>query len=217
MSEEGQLRRLRASESSQKPITVCDVESQSTGDDSDDNPASKPRRRIAVTPESEQPVVRRRRRPPPCPAMEQSDETQEPVAGEQPAAMAGEEPDSYDVGYGKPPRATRFRKGQSGNPKGRPKRSRNMSTMVREEMNRTLSISENGKTRRLSAIQIAFRKLVHDGIAGKPYAMRALLDAGDRYMNDEEEATTIPTLSEQDKALFLEFLGCFEDGRPPRS
>src|SRR5205807_1912426 len=31
----------------------------------------------------------------------------------------------YDVGFGKPPKASRFRAGQSGNPLGRPKRSEN--------------------------------------------------------------------------------------------
>ena len=36
----------------------------------------------------------------------------------------------YDVGYGKPPKATRFRKGQTGNPKGRPKTSKNVGTML---------------------------------------------------------------------------------------
>ena len=38
--------------------------------------------------------------------------------------------DAYEVGYGKPPRHTRFPKGRSGNPKGRPPRSKNIGALL---------------------------------------------------------------------------------------
>jgi hypothetical protein len=40
----------------------------------------------------------------------------------------------YEVGYGRPPKHTRFRKGQSGNPKGRPKGAKAFNTIVRETL-----------------------------------------------------------------------------------
>jgi hypothetical protein len=46
-------------------------------------------------------------------------------------------PDSegdYEVGYGKPPRETRFAKGQSGNPRGRPSGAKNFATLLREAL-----------------------------------------------------------------------------------
>lgn len=44
---------------------------------------------------------------------------------------SGSRSGGYDVGYGKSPKETQFRKGQSGNPKRRPKRSRNLVTCLR--------------------------------------------------------------------------------------
>lgn len=112
----------------------------------------------------------------------------------------------YDVGYGKPPRKTRFRKGHSGNPSGRPKRARNVETMFREELKRSLPITENGRTRRLPAVQIAIRKQVHDAILGKPHASRALIDAAERYLPTDSDAA-VQGLSQQDKELLKNFLG----------
>jgi hypothetical protein len=49
---------------------------------------------------------------------------------------------SYEVGYGKPPATTRFIKGKSGNPKGRPKGSRNQMPALNEERLRDIVIAE---------------------------------------------------------------------------
>ena len=43
---------------------------------------------------------------------------------------------NHSVGYGRPPEATRFKPGQSGNPKGRPKGSKNLRTLFAEELRR---------------------------------------------------------------------------------
>lgn len=51
-------------------------------------------------------------------------------------------PESYDVGYGRPPMETRFRPGQSGNPRGRPKGSKNKRPGLHEERMKDIILDE---------------------------------------------------------------------------
>ncbi|MCY3732928.1 MAG: DUF5681 domain-containing protein, partial [Chloroflexi bacterium] len=50
----------------------------------------------------------------------------------------------YDVGFGKPPKHSRFKKGKSGNPKGRPKGSRNFSMVVKETLEEPVRVTSHG-------------------------------------------------------------------------
>jgi Family of unknown function (DUF5681) len=53
----------------------------------------------------------------------------------------------YAIGYGKPPRHTQFKRGQSGNPKGRAKGSKNLATLIMSVLNERVIITENGRRR----------------------------------------------------------------------
>jgi Family of unknown function (DUF5681) len=66
----------------------------------------------------------------------------------------------YEVGYGKPPRHTRFKKGQSGNPKGRPKGSQNLTTLLSEALNERVIVNENGGRRRITMRRAIIKQLV---------------------------------------------------------
>jgi hypothetical protein len=68
--------------------------------------------------------------------------------------MRKEKNSEYKVGYGKPPRRNQFPKGQSGNPKGRPRHSKNVATLAREALYAQVEVTENGRRRRVSKLEV---------------------------------------------------------------
>jgi hypothetical protein len=82
----------------------------------------------------------------------------------------------YEVGYGKPPRHTRFKKGQSGNPRGRPCGSKNLSSLLSEALNEPVIVAENGRRRKISKRQAIIKQLVNQSAKGDWRAGKILLD-----------------------------------------
>ena len=121
----------------------------------------------------------------------------------------------YDVGYGKPPRHTRFPKGQSGNPGGRKKGSRALKTDLDEALRATLTITVGGKKRRgttqaLTMYALAIRSATGDLRASKQLTdlVLAVFGAGDRTGSDSK-------LSKQDQELLDRLLQRFEPEEGP--
>src|SRR6202035_5937958 len=88
-------------------------------------------------------------------------------------------PDSegdYEVGYGKPPRHTRFVKGQSGNPRGRPSGTKNFTTLLNEALNETVIVTENGGRRKVSKRQAILTQLVNRSATADLRAIKLLFD-----------------------------------------
>ncbi len=80
------------------------------------------------------------------------------------------------VGYGQPPSKTRFRKGQSGNPRGRPKNSRR-EIPYGTVLGQMVTIREDGRERRVTAAEAFLLQLTQKGLAGDSAAARASLEA----------------------------------------
>jgi hypothetical protein len=74
--------------------------------------------------------------------------------------MAGKKND-YEVGYGKPPAHTRFRKGQSGNPSGKPKRVLSEDEILLRELASKVPVTEGGKQRRMSKLDVILNQQVY--------------------------------------------------------
>jgi hypothetical protein len=83
------------------------------------------------------------------------------------------------VGNRRPPRATRFRPGQSGNPLGRPKRARGLGAVVARALGEKVEAKENGRRRRITKLEAAVKQLVNRAANGDQRATQfvfALLD-----------------------------------------
>ena len=91
----------------------------------------------------------------------------------------------YEVGYGKPPRHTRFAKGQSGNPRGRPPGAKSFNTLLDEALNERVLVAENGGRRKVSKRQAIVTQLVNRAATADFRAMKMLLD----FARDTERQT----------------------------
>ena len=77
------------------------------------------------------------------------------------------------IGYGRPPKHTQFKPGQSGNPRGRPRKSKQVEALIQSELNRTLVIKEGGREVRITKREAIVKQLVNSAIKGdtKPLQM----------------------------------------------
>jgi hypothetical protein len=80
----------------------------------------------------------------------------------------------YQIGYGRPPQHTRFPKGQSGNPKGRPKGSPALASIWLRAMNEKVTINENGQRRRITEQEAAVKQLANKAASGEGIRLRSL-------------------------------------------
>lgn len=81
---------------------------------------------------------------------------------------------SNNVGFGNPPHHTRFKPGKSGNPKGRPKGSKNFAMVIARELNDRVHVKENGKQRKISKRQVIAKQVVNKAAGGDLKAAQAL-------------------------------------------
>jgi hypothetical protein len=116
----------------------------------------------------------------------------------------------YEVGYGKPPKASQFKPGRSGNPKGRARGARSLRTILRREMAQTLTVTEDGKTRRLSKLEALVKRLFAKGLNGDLRALSELIKLLSLHFPehpdaDAEDGVRHP-LPDEDLALLRAFV-----------
>jgi hypothetical protein len=109
------------------------------------------------------------------------------------------------VGYGRPPRRTRFRSGRSGNPKGRPKGSRGINKMLRDALSRRVPVQEDGRTRVLTVREVIIRRVVNDAAKMDQKALKILLSLMDRYGGTSETAVDMKELAAEDQAILANY------------
>lgn len=80
----------------------------------------------------------------------------------------------YEVGYCKPPQHSQFKKGQSGNRKGRPKGSKDFVTTFMKVANERITVTQNGRTRTITKFEATIIQLTNKAASGDMRAIREL-------------------------------------------
>jgi len=120
--------------------------------------------------------------------------------------MASDGNGYYRVGRGKPPHHTRFKKGKSGNPGGRPRGSRNLNTSIMKELKEPIIVNENGRQRELTKREAMVKRLVNAALAGDRKLLPYLLDREEEREAQEERARSrkppkLTTMTDREWAL----------------
>ena len=112
--------------------------------------------------------------------------------------------DEQPVGYGNPPKESQFKKGQSGNRRGRPKGSKNLKTDLTEELQTQIKVREGPRAIKISKQRAIVKTLIAKTLAGDARAVITLtklmcrvLDLGDGAANSDEE----PLSSDESETL----------------
>ncbi|MGV6872573.1 DUF5681 domain-containing protein [Pseudochelatococcus sp. B33] len=113
---------------------------------------------------------------------------------------------AYEVGYGRPPRHSRFKPGQSGNPKGRKRGTRNTGTLLQEILDEKIVVREGDREKKITRKEAWFRQLTNKALKGDARATTALFgilrDLG--HMEREPNAPNDDArkqLNESDRAI----------------
>ena len=110
---------------------------------------------------------------------------------------------SYEVGYGKPPKHTRFKKGQSGNKRGRPRGAVNLKTLLERGLNEHVPVSRGGKTQRMRLIEAILAQLTRKSAGGDLAAMRYLIETAiklNAFSEPEQVGTPGQKLTPEEQA-----------------
>ncbi len=107
-----------------------------------------------------------------------------------------------EIGFGKPPKRTQFKKGQSGNPRGRPKGQPNLATVLEKALREKVVINENGRRKIITKLEASIKQLVNKAAAGDLRALQqlaALARAGEERAS--EAGTPNATMADVDQKV----------------
>lgn len=106
------------------------------------------------------------------------------------------------VGYGRPPVATRFKPGMSGNPSGKRKAKPSLSQRLDRILAESVSVTEGGRSKRMTKEEVFLRQMVTRAIGGDRQFGRLLLD----YLERRQENAPAGTASATDEFLMSELV-----------
>jgi hypothetical protein len=123
-----------------------------------------------------------------------------------PQAPDGGPRQDYEVGYGRPPVATRFQRDNCCNPRGRPKQKKTAGQLIDEAMNSKVRIVVEGKTKTMTKQQVIIHNLVNAAARGDSKAIHTLFGLKARYQDSSETAINPSDLDASDRKIIDEYL-----------
>jgi hypothetical protein len=115
--------------------------------------------------------------------------------------------DNYKVGYGRPPKHTQFRKGQSGNPKGRPQGRANAKTIVSRVINEKVTVRDGDQARAMTKLEGMLQAHLVKAIKGDARSASLVIGLVTKLgLLADVEKETFATLSEEDHAILEEYV-----------
>lgn len=96
--------------------------------------------------------------------------------------------DDCEVGYAKPPKSTRFKKGQSGNPKGRPKGAKGVKASLRRELETKITVREGNHQVQVSKARAMAKRLTANALKGDVKSLLELLKLDDELFGESQIA-----------------------------
>lgn len=114
--------------------------------------------------------------------------------------------DDDKVGYGRPPKHTRFRKGVSGNPKGRPKGVPNMRDAIRRAAAMKVQVKIGDRTRTMSTVEAVAQRLIQKALNGDVKAAETLIKHGDLAVPTDAARVVHGAVTDEDLGIVRGYL-----------
>ena len=111
----------------------------------------------------------------------------------------------YPVGYGKPPEHTRFKKGRTGNPRGRPRRAKNLATLLGAALDGKVTVTEHGRRRTITKREAMIAQLVNRSAQADLKAMAIVLGMMQEIERRTGASAESASLTEADRQV-LQFI-----------
>jgi hypothetical protein len=112
----------------------------------------------------------------------------------------------YEVGYARPPASGRFKPGDVGNPKGRPKKKKTVGQIIEDGMMKRITLEENGRSRKVTVQELILLNVMRSAARGDLAAVRVLFAMKERYQDSSATILNPSDLEAEDRKIIEEHL-----------